>query len=191
MSTALARQENATVDLPKMRRCQQSPWWEAGERAPHCGRAGLAKRIRSRSKSCNQRQPPRTASSPPVRSASVISKPTRRCCASASHCAASRWHRSETPIELPSTSWGTLARNGVRPIAKTAARCSNSFLRRNCPTIETRAIEPPKPPCLTRPWRRFHRDQRKWWARRDSNPQPSGYEPPALTIELQAPPRLD
>ena len=25
-----------------------------------------------------------------------------------------------------------------------------------------------------------------WWARRDSNPQPSGYEPPALTIELQA-----
>ncbi|CCV15564.1 hypothetical protein MESS4_790127 [Mesorhizobium sp. STM 4661] len=26
-----------------------------------------------------------------------------------------------------------------------------------------------------------------WWARRDSNPQPSGYEPPALTIELQAP----
>ncbi|MDR6102809.1 hypothetical protein QE369_003006 [Agrobacterium larrymoorei] len=26
----------------------------------------------------------------------------------------------------------------------------------------------------------------KWWARRDSNPQPSGYEPPALTIELQA-----
>ena len=30
-----------------------------------------------------------------------------------------------------------------------------------------------------------------WWARRDSNPQPSGYEPPALTIELQAPRRLD
>ncbi len=28
-----------------------------------------------------------------------------------------------------------------------------------------------------------------WWARRDSNPQPSGYEPPALTIELQAPRR--
>src|SRR5690606_10065408 len=26
----------------------------------------------------------------------------------------------------------------------------------------------------------------QWWARRDSNPQPSGYEPPALTIELQA-----
>src|SRR5690554_4618108 len=26
----------------------------------------------------------------------------------------------------------------------------------------------------------------RWWARRDSNPQPSGYEPPALTIELQA-----
>ncbi len=21
----------------------------------------------------------------------------------------------------------------------------------------------------------------QWWARRDSNPQPSGYEPPALT----------
>ena len=30
----------------------------------------------------------------------------------------------------------------------------------------------------------------KWWARRDSNPQPSGYEPPALTIELQALPFL-
>lgn len=28
---------------------------------------------------------------------------------------------------------------------------------------------------------------KQWWARRDSNPQPSGYEPPALTIELQAP----
>ncbi len=28
--------------------------------------------------------------------------------------------------------------------------------------------------------------EQKWWARRDSNPQPSGYEPPALTIELQA-----
>lgn len=33
--------------------------------------------------------------------------------------------------------------------------------------------------------------QRLWWARRDSNPQPSGYEPPALTIELQAPRWLD
>ena len=31
----------------------------------------------------------------------------------------------------------------------------------------------------------------EWWARRDSNPQPSGYEPPALTIELQAPRGLD
>ncbi|VTZ61322.1 hypothetical protein EMEDMD4_270098 [Sinorhizobium medicae] len=30
------------------------------------------------------------------------------------------------------------------------------------------------------------RSMREWWARRDSNPQPSGYEPPALTIELQA-----
>ena len=28
-----------------------------------------------------------------------------------------------------------------------------------------------------------------WWARQDSNPQPSRYERPALTIELQAPPR--
>ena len=28
--------------------------------------------------------------------------------------------------------------------------------------------------------------QDMWWARRDSNSQPSGYEPPALTIELQA-----
>jgi hypothetical protein len=33
--------------------------------------------------------------------------------------------------------------------------------------------------------------KKKWWARRDSNPQPSGYEPPALTIELQAPRGLD
>ena len=30
----------------------------------------------------------------------------------------------------------------------------------------------------------------QWWARRDSNPQPSGYEPPALTIELQARPEV-
>src|SRR3546814_19853925 len=29
--------------------------------------------------------------------------------------------------------------------------------------------------------------QGKWWARQDSNPQPSRYERPALTIELQAP----
>ena len=28
--------------------------------------------------------------------------------------------------------------------------------------------------------------KREWWARRDSNPQPSRYERPALTIELQA-----
>ncbi len=27
-----------------------------------------------------------------------------------------------------------------------------------------------------------------WWARQDSNLQPDGYEPSALTIELQAPP---
>ena len=27
-----------------------------------------------------------------------------------------------------------------------------------------------------------------WWARQDSNPQPSRYERPALTIELRAPP---
>jgi hypothetical protein len=26
-----------------------------------------------------------------------------------------------------------------------------------------------------------------WWARQDSNLQPDGYEPPALTIELHAP----
>ena len=29
---------------------------------------------------------------------------------------------------------------------------------------------------------------RGWWARQDSNLQPDGYEPPALTIELRAPP---
>lgn len=29
------------------------------------------------------------------------------------------------------------------------------------------------------------RSERLWWPRRDSNPQPSDYEPPALTIELQ------
>ena len=34
----------------------------------------------------------------------------------------------------------------------------------------------------------FHslRFRRSWWARQDSNLQPSGYEPPALTIELRA-----
>lgn len=26
-----------------------------------------------------------------------------------------------------------------------------------------------------------------WWAQWESNPRPSGYEPPALTAELQAP----
>jgi hypothetical protein len=26
-----------------------------------------------------------------------------------------------------------------------------------------------------------------WWARQDLNPEPDGYEPSALTIELQAP----
>ena len=29
----------------------------------------------------------------------------------------------------------------------------------------------------------------RWWARQDSNLQPDRYERPALTIELQAPPR--
>ena len=29
-----------------------------------------------------------------------------------------------------------------------------------------------------------------WWARQDSNLEPDGYEPPALTIELRAPARL-
>ena len=29
--------------------------------------------------------------------------------------------------------------------------------------------------------------KRLWWARRDSNPRPSGYEPPALTTAPQAP----
>jgi adenine deaminase len=32
-------------------------------------------------------------------------------------------------------------------------------------------------------------DDRHWWARQDSNLQPDRYERPALTIELQAPPR--
>ena len=27
----------------------------------------------------------------------------------------------------------------------------------------------------------FRIREEEWWARRDSNPQPSGYEPPALT----------
>src|SRR3546814_15046777 len=31
------------------------------------------------------------------------------------------------------------------------------------------------------------REGKGWWARQDSNPQPSRYERPALTIELQAP----
>ena len=31
--------------------------------------------------------------------------------------------------------------------------------------------------------------QTMWWARQDSNLQPDRYERPALTIELQAPPR--
>jgi hypothetical protein len=29
--------------------------------------------------------------------------------------------------------------------------------------------------------------KQEWWARQDSNLQPDGYEPPALTIELRAP----
>ncbi len=32
-----------------------------------------------------------------------------------------------------------------------------------------------------------HRKAGIWWARQDSNLQPDGYEPPALTIELRAP----
>ncbi len=30
------------------------------------------------------------------------------------------------------------------------------------------------------------REEKEWWARQDLNPQPDGYEPSALTIELQA-----
>jgi hypothetical protein len=37
-------------------------------------------------------------------------------------------------------------------------------------------------------WRRYAA-QLFWWARQDSNLQPDRYERPALTIELQAPPR--
>jgi hypothetical protein len=28
--------------------------------------------------------------------------------------------------------------------------------------------------------------RKRWWARGDLNPRPNGYEPPALTTELQA-----
>lgn len=47
---------------------------------------------------------------------------------------------------------------------------------------------PDEPPRLERP-RGGHKPKRHkhWWARQDSNPQPSRYERPALTIELQAP----
>ena len=42
-------------------------------------------------------------------------------------------------------------------------------------------------------WRRKNQNRRRvrlcWWARQDSNLQPDRYERPALTIELQAPPR--
>jgi hypothetical protein len=32
-----------------------------------------------------------------------------------------------------------------------------------------------------------NRTENTWWARQDLNPEPDGYEPSALTIELQAP----
>ncbi len=35
--------------------------------------------------------------------------------------------------------------------------------------------------------RNIKKPRETWWARQDSNLQPSGYEPLALTIELQAP----
>src|SRR3546814_11502893 len=45
-------------------------------------------------------------------------------------------------------------------------------------------------PCMPAQDRMRHGDRSEgiWWARQDSNPQPSRYERPALTIELQAPP---
>ena len=34
----------------------------------------------------------------------------------------------------------------------------------------------------------LRRENKIWWARQDSNLEPDGYEPSALTIELRAPP---
>jgi hypothetical protein len=40
---------------------------------------------------------------------------------------------------------------------------------------------------LSRKTRRFQWFFERWWARQDSNLEPDGYEPSALTIELRAP----
>ena len=50
-----------------------------------------------------------------------------------------------------------------------------------CPNIAANAVLFGLPPRNLRP------HENAWWAREDSNLQPSGYEPPALTIELRAP----
>src|SRR5690242_5141758 len=54
---------------------------------------------------------------------------------------------------------------------------SNQFCGDNCGGTKSAAIRNPVSHC------------NDWWARQDSNLQPDRYERPALTIELQAPPR--
>ena len=83
--------------------------------------------------------------------------------------------RSGFPIAAPVT-WKQLQR-GIRPdafhmfspfVSKDCDRCP-----RCCPRIEFNEGTVPKP-------------LKYWWARQDSNLQPDGYEPSALTIELRA-----
>lgn len=75
-------------------------------------------------------------------------------------------------------------RSGQVRLSKWSGR-QDSNLRPSAPKADA------LPDCATpRPGglRRFTlQSARTWWARQDSNPQPSRYERPALTIELQAP----
>ena len=63
----------------------------------------------------------------------------------------------------------------------------SNFDSRLSPTLRIPGEEASKRRVESSKWRnRFSWTEKGWWAQRDLNPQPSGYEPPALTIELWA-----
>jgi hypothetical protein len=55
------------------------------------------------------------------------------------------------------------------------------------PSRSARQRRPPSPVGLRRGSLRLLAPREGWWARQDSNLEPDGYEPSALTIELRAP----
>ena len=80
-------------------------------------------------------------------------------------------------VQSGETTFGTRETAPKIPLAKTQRLSSRDQAEGHKPA--NRAPFPTKPGSLCS-------SRSAWWAREDSNLQPSGYEPPALTIELRA-----